>query len=90
MHCAPSEGVRDSQWTLNLMEADNGLSSVAELLAWHRYSAPLSESFVTTASSEDTMFPLTVTVAPVLISSSRTNHLSVGIGFPPLTTQVRR
>lgn len=79
-----------SQWTVNLMEAVNGLSSVAVLLAWHRYSAPLSASFVTIANSDETIFPFVVTVAPVLISSSRTNHLSVGIGFPPLTTHVRR
>lgn len=79
-----------SQWTLSLMEAVNGVSSVAELLARHWYSAPLSESFVTTANSDETMFPFVVTIAPVLTSSSRTNHFRVGIGLPPFTTQVRR
>ena len=76
------EKVTNSQWTVNLIVASNG-ASIATVVASQRYSAPLSESFVTRASSLLTTVPLVEGVSPESISSSPLNHLSSGGGLPP-------
>ena len=73
------EQQKSLQRTLSLTDSMRG-TSVAELLASHLYTAPLSDAFVWTCISADTERSVTVDTDAICEESTNVGKITTGVG----------